>query len=321
MKTRAAPSILLVVVMLVVAAVAEAQHEPKKVPRIGFLAGFGMSIDSFRQGLEELGHIEGQNIYIEYRFAEGQPDRELELARELVKLKVDVIVTSSTSRIRAAKQATRIIPIVFGAAGDPVGTGLVESLARPGGNVTGLSNLSEDLTGKRLEIIKEAFPKVTRAAILSGGTTESSLMSAEAAAKTLAVQVQPLTIRDANELEGAFETVIRRKAQAILFSGGQLLNGNRRQVLELAAKTRLPTMYWRSEFVVAGGLMSYATDDANVWRRAAVYVDKILKGAKAGELPVEQPTKFEFIVNLKTAKQIGLTIPANVLARADKVIK
>jgi putative tryptophan/tyrosine transport system substrate-binding protein len=320
MKTRATPSILLVVVLLVVAAIAEAQHEPKKVPRIAFLGGFGVNIDSFRQGLEKLGYIEGQNIHIEYRFAEGQPDRELELARELATLKVDVIVTGSASITRAAKQATRIIPIVFGASADPVGNGLVESLARPGGNVTGLSNLSEDLTGKRLEIIKEAFPKVTRAAILSSGT-RSSLMAAEAAAKTLAVQVQPLTIRDANELEGAFETVIRRKAQAILFSGGQLLNGNRRQVLELATKTRLPTMYWRSEFVVAGGLMSYATDNAHIWRRAAVYVDKILKGAKAGELPVEQPTKFEFIVNLKTAKQIGLTIPPNVLARADRVIK
>jgi putative ABC transport system substrate-binding protein len=321
MKTRATLSILLVVVLLFVAAIAEAQQEPKKVPRIGFLAGYGMDIDIFRQGLEKLGYIDGQNIHIEYRFAEGQPDRELELARELATLKVDVIVTSSTSRTRAAKQATRIIPIVFLGVGDPVGNGLVESLARPGGNVTGLSSLSEDLTGKRLEIIKEAFPKVTRAAILSGGITESSLMAAEAAAKTLAVQVQPLTIRDANELEGAFETVIRRKAQAILFSGGQLLNGNRRQVLELAAKTRLPTMYWRSEFVVAGGLMSYATDNADFRRRAAVYVDKILKGAKAGELPVEQPTKFEFIVNLKTAKQLGLVLPPNVLARADKVIK
>src|SRR6266498_2130671 len=189
MKTRATPSILLVVVLLVVAAIAEAQHEPKKVPRIAFLAGYGRDIDSFRQGLEKLGYIEGQNIHIEYRFAEGQPDRELELARELATLKVDVIVTASASRIRAAKQATRIIPIVFVAVADPVGNGLVESLARPGGNVTGLSNLSEELAGKRLEIIKEAFPKVTRAAILSGGTG-SSLMAAEAAAKTLAVQLQ-----------------------------------------------------------------------------------------------------------------------------------
>jgi len=298
---------------------AEAQ-QLKKAPRIAFLGGFGTNIDSFRQGLEKLGYIEGQNIHIEYRFAKGQPERELELARELATLKVDVIVTGSTSITKAAKQATRIIPIVFVASGDPVGDGLVESLARPGGNVTGLFTLSADLTGKRLEIIKEAFPKVTRVAILSGGTG-SSLMVAEAAAKTLAVQIQPLRIRDGSELEGAFETVIRKKAQAILFAGGQLLNGHQRQVLELAAKTRLPTMYWRSEFVVAGGLMSYATDNADIWRRAAVYVDKILKGAKAGDLPVEQPTRFELVVNLKTAKQLGLTIPPNVLARADRVIK
>jgi ABC-type uncharacterized transport system substrate-binding protein len=297
----------------------EAQ-ETKKVPRIAFLAGYGISIDPFRQGLEELGYVEGQNIHIEYRFAEGQPDRELELARELVSLKVDVIVTSSTSRTRAAKQATRTIPIVFGGVGDPVGTGLVESLARPGGNVTGLSTVSPDLGGKWLEILKEAFPKVTRVAILwSGGG--SSLTGAEAAAKILAVQVQSLRIRDANELEGAFEAVTRKKAQAILLSPGQLFNGHRTQVVQLAAKTRLPAMYGRSGFVVAGGLMSYAPDDSDLWRRAAVYVDKILKGTKPADLPVEQPTKFELVINLKTAKQIGLTIPPNVLARADKVIK
>jgi ABC-type uncharacterized transport system substrate-binding protein len=320
MKTRATPSILLVVVLLVVAAITEAQQEPKKVPRIAFLGGFGtFNLDFFRQGLEKLGYIEGQNIHIEYRFAEGQPDRELELARELATLKVDVIVTGNTSTARAAKQATRIIPIVF-AGGDPVGSGLVESLARPGGNVTGLSTLSTDLTGKRLEIIKEGFPKVTRAAILCSGTVCSDT-AAEAAAKTLAVQLQPLRIRDANELEGAFEAVIRSKAQAILFSGGQLLNGHQRQVLELATKTRLPTMYWRSEWVVAGGLMSYATDNADLWHRAVVYVDKILKGAKPADLPVQQPMKFEFVINLKTAKQNGLTIPPNVLARADRVIK
>jgi ABC-type uncharacterized transport system substrate-binding protein len=320
MKTRATPSILLVVVLLVVAAITEAQQEPKKVPRIAFLGGFGtFNLDFFRQGLEKLGYIEGQNIHIEYRFAEGQPDRELELARELAALKVDVIVTGNTSTARAAKQATRIIPIVF-AAGDPVGSGLVESLARPGGNVTGLSSLSTDLAGKRLEIIKEGFPKVTRAAILCSGT-ECSDKAAEAAAKTLAVQLQTLRIRDANELEGAFEAVIRRKAQAILFSGGQLFNGHQRKVLELVAKTRLPTMYWRPDWVVAGGLMSYATDNADRWHRAAVYVDKILKGAKPADLPVQQPMKFEFVINLKTAKQIGLTIPPSVLARADKVIK
>jgi putative ABC transport system substrate-binding protein len=320
MKTRATPSILLVVVLLVVAAIAEAQHEPKKVPRIAFLAGFGTDTDNLRQGLEKLGYIEGQNIHIEYRFAEGQPDRELELARELATLKVGVIVTGNLSRTRAAKQATRIIPIVFASVGDPVWNGLVESLARPGGNVTGLSNLSTDLAGKRLEIIKESFPKATRVALLCSGA-QCSGMAADAAAKNLAVQLQPLTIRDANELEGAFEEVIRRKAQAILFGGGQLFNGHRRQVLELAAKTRLPTMYWRPDWVVAGGLMSYAPDNADLWHRAALYVDKILKGAKPADLPVEQPTKVEFVINLKTAKQIGLTIPPNVLARADKVIK
>jgi putative tryptophan/tyrosine transport system substrate-binding protein len=320
MKTRATPSILLVVVLLVVAAIAEAQHEPKKVPRIAFLAGYGTDTDNLRQGLEKLGYIEGQNIHIEYRFAEGQPDREIELARELAALKVDVIVTGNTSRTRAAKQATRIIPIVFAGAGDPVGDGLVESLARPGGNVTGLSTINPDLAGKRLEIIKESFPKVTRVALLCSGT-ECSDMAAEAAAKTLAVQLQTLRIRDANELEGAFEAVIRRKAQAILFSGGQIFNGHQRQVLELVAKTRLPTMYWRPDWVVAGGLMSYATDNADRWHRAAVYVDKILKGAKPADLPVQQPMKFEFVINLKTAKQIGLTIPPSVLARADKVIK
>jgi len=310
---------LVAAVLLTVAVTVEAQ-QTKKVPRIAFLAGYGISIDPFRQGLEELGYVEGQNIHIEYRFAEGQPDRELELARELVSLKVDVIVTSSASRTRAAKQATRTIPIVFGGVGDPVGIGLVESLARPGGNVTGLSTVSPDLGGKWLEILKEAFPKVTRVAILWSGDG-SSLTGAEAAAKILAVQVQSLRIRDANELEGAFEAVTRKKAQAILLSPGQLFNGHRTQVVQLAAKTRLPAMYGRSGFVVAGGLMSYAPVNSDLWRRAAVYVDKILKGTKPADLPVEQPTKFELVINLKAAKQIGVTIPPNVLARADKVIK
>src|SRR5262245_45949761 len=224
MKNRRIIICLLTTALLSTVPFVEAQ-QPKKVPRIAFLGGFGINIDSFRQGLEKLGYIEGRNIHIEYRFAKGQPERELELARELATLKVDVIVTGSTSITKAAKQATRIIPIVFGASVDPVANGLVESLARPGGNVTGLSNLSTDLSGKRLEIIKEAFPKVTRAAILSGGSG-SSLTAAEAAAKTLAVQLQPLAIRDAKELEGAFEAVIRRKAQAIFFSGGQIFNGH-----------------------------------------------------------------------------------------------
>jgi putative tryptophan/tyrosine transport system substrate-binding protein len=319
MKKASAPSILVAMMLLAVGVTAEAQ-EPKKVPRIAFLAGYGIGIDSFRQGLEELGYIEGQNIHIDYRFAEGQPDRELELARELVRLKVDVIVTAGSSRTRAAKQATRTIPIVFGGSGDPVEEGLVESLARPGGNVTGLSTLSPDLAGKRLEIVKEAFPKVTRVAILWSGSGVS-LTEAEAAAKILAVQVQSLRIRDANELEGAFEAVTRKKAQAILLGPGQLFNGHETQVLQLAAKTRLPAMYARSGFVVAGGLMSYAPDVSDLWRRAAYYVDKILKGTKPADLPVEQPKKFELVINLKTAKQIGLTIPPHVLARADKVIK
>ena len=312
---------------MICGAVAEAQ-QPARIPRIGILAAPSASflsprVEAFRQRLRELGYVEGKNIVIEYRYAEGKLERLPDLAAELVRLKVDVIVTTGPA-ILAAKKASATIPIVFAAAGDPVGGGLVSSLARPGGNITGLSLMAPDLDGKRLELLKEAFPKVARVAFLwgSGGARGNlPLTEMEAAAKALGVKLLSLEVRSLDDFESAFARAKRDGAQALITAPSPLINTQQRQVLDFAAKNRLPAMYPTSELVEAGGLMSYAPNYTDLYRRAADFVDKILKGTKPADIPVEQPTKFEFVVNLKSAKQIGVTIPPNVLARADRVIR
>jgi putative ABC transport system substrate-binding protein len=309
------------------ASLAQAQ-EPAGIPRIGILAPLSVSsfsgrLEGLRKRLRELGYVEGKNILIEYRYAEGKPERLPGLAAELVRLKVDVIVTAGIG-ILPAKKATTTIPIVFGAAADPVGSGLVSSLARPGGNITGLSQMSPDLDGKRLELLKEAFPKIARVAFLwapNSARGNPALTDMEAPAKALGVILQSLEVRSLDDFENAFAQAKRDGAQALITATAGLINTQRRQVLDFAAKNRLPAMYPDSEFVESGGLMSYAPNYADLFRRAADLVDKILKGAKPAELPIDQPKKFEFIINLKGAKQIGMTIPQKVLARADRVIK
>jgi len=328
MKRAAVPSILVVVVLLALGVTAEAQ-QPTKVPRIGFLSGLSPSsisarVGAFRQGLRELGYVEGKNIVIEWRYAEEKPDRLPALAAELVHLKVDVIVTSAPPNTRAAKQATVTIPVVMAFDDDPVGNGFVASLARPGGNITGLSNLSPELSGKQLELLKEIVPRLSRVAALEMSTrpgNAQALKEMELAAKALGVKLQLLDVLSPKDIEAAFRTAAKGRAEAVLALGGPVLISQRKQVVELAAKSRLPAIYARPEFVEDGGLMTYGPSITDLFRRAATYVDKILKGAKPADLPVEQPTKFEFMINLKAAKQIGLTIPPNVLVRADRVIK
>jgi putative tryptophan/tyrosine transport system substrate-binding protein len=304
----------------------EAQ-QPKRVPRVGFLAApsqsfFSARAEGFRQGLRNLGYIEGQNIVIEYRYAEGNLRRLRELAEELVSLKVDVIVASGAGGM-AAKNATQTIPIVFASVPDPVASGLVDSLAKPGRNVTGLSNLGPELSGKRLELLKETVPKITRVAFLWSSATGKSVTEKEtqAAAKALGLQFQSLEIHDSKNFDTVFEAAIKNRAQALLTMPSSFLNTHQARIIEFATKNRLPAIYGEPEFVDAGGLMSYTPNSADLFRRAAIYVDKILKGVKPADLPVEQPIKFEFIVNLKAAKQIGLTIPPDVLARATKIIR
>jgi putative ABC transport system substrate-binding protein len=305
----------------------EAQ-QPARIPRIGILippsaSFFSARVEAFRQRLRELGYVEGKNVLIEYRYAEGKLERLPDLAAELVRLKVDVIVTAGPG-ILAAKKASATIPIVFAAAPDPVGGGLVSSLARPGGNITGLSVMSPDLDGKRLELLKEAFPKVARVAFLwvRGGTRGNlALTNMEPVAKALRLKLLSLEVRVLDDFESAFARAKKEGAQALITTAGPLINTQQRQVLDFAAKNRLPAMYPTSEFVEAGGLMSYAPSYTDLFLRAADFVDKILKGTKPAEIPVEQPMKFEFIVNLIAAKQIGVTILPNVLVRADKVIK
>jgi len=305
---------------------AEAQ-QPARIPRIGILlvssaSSLSARVEAFRRRLRELGYVEGKNIVIEYRYAEGKLERLPDLAAELVRLKVDVIVTVG-SAILAAKKASATIPIVFGNAADPVGEGLVSSLAQPGGNITGLSTMAPDLDGKRLELLKEAFPKVARVAFLwvPAERGNLTLTEMEAAAKALGLKLLSLEVRSLDDFEGAFARAKRDGAQALITFPTALINTQQRQVLDFAAKNRLPAMYPTSEFVEAGGLMSYAPNYADFWRRAADFVDKILKGTKPADIPVEQPMKFEFVINLIAAKQIGLTIPPNVLVRAEKVIR
>jgi putative tryptophan/tyrosine transport system substrate-binding protein len=328
MKKLVLSSLLAATLAFVLGFAAEAQ-QPKKLYRIGILfvgssSFYATWIDVFRQGLKELGYIEGKNITIDYRYAEGKADRLPSLAAELVGLKVDVIVSSSTPSVLAVKKATSTIPIVFVSISDPVASGLVASLARPGGNITGLSIVAVELSGKRLELLKEAVPSVTRVAFLWDSANPAQApqwKEAQAAAQALRLHLQSLEVRSSNDFDSAFEAALRDRAQALVTTPAALLGAHLKRIVEFAAKNRLPAMYGNPQFVDAGGLMSYAPDYSAQYRRAATYVDKVLKGAKPADLPVEQPTKFEFVVNLKAAKQIGLTIPPNVLARADRVIK
>lgn len=304
-------------------------QQPKKVPRIGYLGAAPSSanlarVQAFRQGLRELGYVEGKNIVIEYRYADGKRDRLPSLASELVRLKVDVIVSGGSSVTGPAKEATVTIPIVMTNDPDPVGNGFVASLARPGGNITGLSTLAPELAGKRLEILKETVPRLARVAVI-GNLTESgnaqALREVDLAAGSLGVKLQYVNVQDSKDIETSFRAASNGRADGVLMLASTILLALRTEVTDLAVKGRLPAIYLRSEFVEDGGLMSYATSLTDLSRRAATYVDKILKGAKPAELPVEQPTKFEFIINLKAAKQIGLTIPQKVLVKADKVIR
>jgi putative tryptophan/tyrosine transport system substrate-binding protein len=307
----------------------DAQQSGKGL-RIGFLdpstaSGSAVLVNAFRQQLSKLGWIEGQNIAIEYRFAEQKAERLPELVADLVRLKVDLIVVSGTLSGVAAKSATTTIPIVMTNATDPVGAGLVTSLAQPGGNVTGLSTLTAELNTKRLEILKDAVPKLSRVGFLRPGASELmdlQMKELRAAAPALKLKLEEIeTQLDAKGLESAFQTAKQKKVGAIMTTAGRRFFNERKRIVELAGKYRLPAIYFQKEFVDEGGLMSYGADYTDLFRRAAVYVDKILKGAKPADLPVQQATKFEFVINLKAAKQIGLTIPPDVLARANQVIK
>jgi putative tryptophan/tyrosine transport system substrate-binding protein len=304
---------------------AEAQ-QPNRVHRVGYLSpaaslNASPAIESFRQGLRALGYVEGQNIVIEWRFTKGDAAKFPGFAAELVHLKVDCIVTAGIPAIRSAKQATSTIPIVMNVGDDPVQMGLITNLARPEGNITGFTNVGSDLAGKRLELLKEAFPKVHRVAhVWAGLTGTAHFREIEAPARALGVLLQRLEVKEPGDLENAFRTA-GKDADALIVVGTGWPNSHRTRIIDLAGKTRLPTMYTQQQFVIEGGLMSYAADLFEQSRRAAIYVDRILKGAKPADLPVEQPTKFELVINLKSAKKIGLAIPPNVLARADKVIK
>jgi putative tryptophan/tyrosine transport system substrate-binding protein len=305
-------------------------QQPKKVPRIGYLSNGDPATESTRSeairlALRERGHIEGQNIATEYRYAEGKIDRYPELLAELVRLKVDIILVSGDIPVRAAKNATKTIPIVMlGTGSDPVEAGHVESLARPGGNVTGITNLPRELGGKRLELLKEAVPKVARVAVFYDPALPPSVIEVKellpVAARALRLTLQPWEVRDADGFEKVFAALNKQRPDGLYVSGGPLMAANRKRIADFALKTRLPSMGNR-EFVEAGGLMSYGADLPDSYRRVADYVDRILKGAKPADLPVEQPTKFELAINLKTAKQIGITIPQSLLYRADRVIK
>jgi putative ABC transport system substrate-binding protein len=306
-----------------------AQAQQPKVPRIGVLGGGSASanagrIEAFRQGLRELGYVEGKNIVIEQQWAEGKLDRLAALAAELLRLKVDIIVSAGPTVTRAAKEANITIPIVMGFDDDPVGSGFVVSLARPGGNITGLSTLSPGLSGKQLELLKEIVPKLSRVAVIGSlahpGTVQT-LKETELAGGAFGVKLQYLDVLSSEDLETAFRAAGKAHADAVLVLTSVVTNSHRKQIVELAAKNRLPAIYYTAEWGEAGGLLTYGASFPDLFRRAATYVDKILKGAKPADLPVEQPKKFEFIVNLKAAKQIGLTIPPNVLARADRVIR
>ena len=320
---------LLLTVFLLTGSLVQAQ-QPTKIARIGYLTGatpIGQAarIEAFRQGLRELGYIEGKNIVVEYRYAEEKLDRLPALATELVRLKVDVIVTGGSGNTRAAKEATNTIPIVMAQDSDPVANRFVASLARPGGNITGLATLAPEIGGKQLELLKEVVPKLSRAAVLGApSTTPGNVQQRkeiELAAGAFKVQLQFVDVGGPKDIETAFRAARKGRAEAVLVLRGSVLGSEGTHISEFAVKSRLPAIYGTRRSVEAGGLMSYGVNGADLDRRAATYVDKILKGAKPGDLPVEQPTKFELVINLKAAKQIGLTIPQSVLYRADKVIK
>ena len=319
--------IVITVTLLGLGVVATAQ-QPKKVFRIGLLSGGGSppagSPTALDLGLRKLGYVEGQNIAIEARYSNGQIGRLSELAADLVRQPLDVIVAQSYPAAIAAKQATTTIPIVITGAGDPVATGLVASFARPGGNITGVSAFEEELSGKRLELLKEAFPKLTRVALLWNAADFGMTLKyreLERAAQGLRVTVQASAIREPKDFEGVFSEMLRKRPDALFVITDPLTQLNRKHVVELAAKHRLPAMYENAPYVEDGGLMAYGPSQAETLERALHHVDKILKGTSPSDLPIEQPTKFEFIVNLKAANQLGLTIPPNVLARADRVIR
>jgi len=321
-------TLIVSVIVGVQCALVEAQ-QTKKVPRIGVLSSARPSpmpplIEAFRQGLRELDYVEGKNILIEYRWAEGTDERYAPLAAELVGLVVDVIVTSGTQATIAAKHATSAIPIIVGGAGDLVGDGVVASLARPGGNVTGFTSIQPDLSAKRLEILKEALPELSRVAVLyhggPGGDREE-LAETQTAAKRLGMRVQALQVLEPEQFQRAFASMTKERAQALIIFGGSFTNVHRHTLLDLAAKNRISSMGSSPLWVEAGALVSYGNDLLDQYRRAAGYVDKVLKGTKPADLPVQQPMKFELVVNLKTAKQLGVIVPPQVLARADRIIK
>jgi len=328
MSARILVLFCLLITVLLITGSAEAQ-QARKVPRIGYLTATSLSsnvarIDAFRQGQRQLGYVEGKNILIEWRSGEGKLERQGELAAELVRLKVDVIITSGPTITRAAKEATVTIPIVMAFDSDPIGNGFIASLARPGGNITGLSALAPELSGKQLELLKEIVPKLSRVAVLGNSSEPANpktLKEIELAAGAFGVQLQSLDVLGPNDIDTAFRAATKAHVDALVVLVSVVLTDHRTQIANLALKGRLPAIYYSRQFVEAGGLMSYAASFTDLSRRAATYVDKILKGTRPADLPVEQPTKFEFIINLKAAKQIGLTIPPAVLARADKVIK
>jgi len=319
---------LLTAILLALFHRAETQ-QPVKIPRIGYLVSGSRSssqyqVDGFRQGLRDHGYIEDKNIVVDYRYGEGREDLLSDFAGDLIHLKVDIIVTSSTIAAIAAKKLTATIPIVLAGTGDPVATRLVANLARPGGNVTGLSGVSPELSTKQLDLIREIVPKVSRVGVLydpRNPVNVAAWKEIEVTDTAFRIELIRLEIRDRDDYESAFTTAARKRADALLVRREPINQTYRTRIVSLAERSKLPAIYPLSQYVEAGGLMSYGIDAADLYRRAAAYVDKILKGAKPGELPVEQPTKFEFIINLKTARQIGLSIPPNVLARADRVIK
>jgi putative tryptophan/tyrosine transport system substrate-binding protein len=324
-------TVLTLCAMLFALCVAAEAQQPKKVSLIGYLSSFDPAGESARSegirlALRELGYIEGQNITIEYRFAEGKMDRARELAAELVRLKVDIILAAGgTGIIQAAKNATKTIPIVMtGGGSDPVEAGLVESLARPGGNVTGITTLARELGGKRLELLKEAVPKISRVAVLYDPANSNDIHEVKevlpVAARALGLTIQPWEIRAADDFERVFAALSKERPDGLYVTGSPPMGANRKRIADFAIKSRLPSVSSRA-YVDAGGLMSYGADLADSYRRVAYYVDRILKGAKPADMPVEQPTKFELVINLKTAKQIGVTIPQSLLYKADKVIK
>jgi len=327
MNEKIAP-IALFAMLFALCVCAEAQ-QGQKIPRIGFLgagsaSSMAGSLDAFRKGLSDLGYVEGKNIVIEYRYAERKGERIPDLAAELVGLKLDVILTSQTPNVLALKKASSTIPIVFSVISFPVENGIVASFSRPGGNATGLTVLSEELNGKRLELLKEAAPNITRIGVLSNlanPTQPLEWKEIQSAAQVLGLKLQSIGVRRSSDFDAVFKAALRERGQALIQLPEELLTAHRDRIVDFSAKNKLPSMYSDPRYTNAGGLMSYGPVITDLWRRAATYVDKILKGVNPADLPVERPTKFEFVINLKTAKQIGLTIPPNVLARADKVIR